>query len=1236
MFENSEIHDHITQSGLFDAAFYRRANQIADVADDDLLAHYIRMGEASNFRPNFLFEPKWYRENYNLANYTGSLLYHYITVGERAGHNPSALFHSTWYAEKYGVDTDNELCLTHYMRGRLDQNISPNSYFDKEYYLTLYPDLSAADIDCYEHFVAWGVFEGRRPSDRFDSGFIWRTYLNNDRSKNPFRVFLEFGPLFDWTAVGSAETATIAREMRKTTAQGPLFEARPPVFSGMRRAKALAFYLPQFHAIAENDAWWGAGFTEWRNIARGLPRFRDHYQPRIPRDLGFYSLESNETLSKQIALAKNAGIYGFCFYYYNFNGHRLLEKPLDRFLDDPTLSFPFCLMWANENWTRRWDGMEKDVLIGQDYRSADEKALISDLARYMKDDRYIRINARPILFLYRADVIPNVKETLVSWRKRFKEDHNLSPLIVMAQTFGNVDPRSFGFDAALEFPPHKFGASVPQINHAMEILDTDFHGDVRSYDDFISASMADYPSEYPLIKTVFPSWDNDARKQGSGMVVQGSSPGKFQSWVEAVAKNTEAHPVFGERIFCVNAWNEWCEGAYLEPDVHYGYAYLNAFSRAIVHPEHGVRRKIVLVGHDAFPAGAQQLLYHIGQTLTYRFGLNVTFILMGGGKLAKEYGKIAPTFVVNPQDDFWPGLVEHLKTLREDGYTTAITNSTFSGHIVGVLADLGFRVCSLIHELRTMVVRNHGAGHLARIFERSHHVVFPNAYVRDELLQAFGHPAGEVHVRAQGVYKEIEPPRPDDRQTLCRLLDVQPQTKIVLNAGYADLRKGVDLFVAIAQAVAKITGDIVFVWVGDADPAVDIWLLDAVRNNPSSNVRFLPFTDQIASFMNAADLFLLTSREDPFPSVLLEALSAGTPAAAFGTGGGFVELLKDPKLGFLIPPGDVGEAARMIVQSVRGTFATDLDLIEYRRSLVKTQFDFADYCFHIIGRAEPVQKISVVVPNYNYENYLESRIASVLNQTHPIFELIVLDDCSTDRSIKEIERVAGTLRRDLVLVENGENSGNVFAQWAKGVSMARGDLIWIAEADDLADPAFLDQLAPFFERRDMALAFSDSRTIDQDGLPQWESYKPYYESLFPGALSETAIFKARDFLETYLSVKNVILNVSSALWRREVLASALDRCANDLSRFRMAGDWRLYAEACLIGGAVGYNATALNIHRRHASSVTHSLKKEQHLGEIAAMHELIRQRGRIVRQHKNQLQYMEEVAAQFGMEMPVA
>jgi hypothetical protein len=580
--------EFIESSGLFDARFYLQYNHDAAIRGGWAARDYVVRGEAEGQKPNPYFDPVWYSKKYFSYPPPGGALRDYVQSGERQGRKPCAVFDPSWYAATYGLELNNGSALTHYLRERRSNTFSPNSYFDVDFYLDANPEIAGVDVDGFAHWLHWGIHESRKASPKFNAEFVWQQYLNNNRDLNAFEKFMDIGLELGWDATGaraSDRRFEMYRELKRNCAPGPLYEPLTlPSSTNRKSAKILAFYLPQFHAIPENDAWWGTGFTEWHNIPRGVPRYAGHYQPRIPRDFGFYNLDTPGVMRRQVELAHQMGLFGFCFYYYNFDGHRLLEKPVDAFLADSSLDFPFCLIWANENWTRRWDGREREMLIRQGYRPEDVPALVADIARHMHDPRYIRAaGGRPLLIVYRADAIPECAAAQEAWRNEFRSVHGLDPLIVMGQTFGMTDPRPLGFDGALEFPPHNLGANLNLLNRnrELEIYDVDFQGFICDYNDIVAASMAVAETDFPVIKTAFPGWDNDARRQGAGMSFANSTPQAFQRWLEVLIERAEERSFFGEPFVCVNAWNEWCEGAYLEPDIHFGHAYLNAVARAI-------------------------------------------------------------------------------------------------------------------------------------------------------------------------------------------------------------------------------------------------------------------------------------------------------------------------------------------------------------------------------------------------------------------------------------------------------------------------------------------------------------------------------------------------------------------------------------------------------------------------------------------------------------------------------
>jgi lipopolysaccharide biosynthesis protein len=341
----------------------------------------------------------------------------------------------------------------------------------------------------------------------------------------------------------------------------------------------IAFYLPQFHPIPENDAWWGKGFTEWRSVARARPLFAGHYQPHLPADLGFYDLRVPETRAAQAELAREYGIHGFCYYYYWFNGRRLLERPLDEVRRSGRPDFPFCVCWANENWTRRWDGRDSDILVAQHYSAESDRRFASDLAPLLRDERYIRIGERPLVIVYRADALPDPRAFAERFREQARRDGIPDPFLAYVRLAGSQSPAGWGFDAAVEFPPHAFDAGEVTPPVHFDSPDTE----VKVYDYIQTAKSAiERPMPvYRLFRGVMPGWDNTPRLPRNGNVFVNAHPANYERWLTAVVAQTARHNPPGERFVFINAWNEWAEGCHLEPDEAFGRGYLEATRRAL-------------------------------------------------------------------------------------------------------------------------------------------------------------------------------------------------------------------------------------------------------------------------------------------------------------------------------------------------------------------------------------------------------------------------------------------------------------------------------------------------------------------------------------------------------------------------------------------------------------------------------------------------------------------------------
>lgn len=342
--------------------------------------------------------------------------------------------------------------------------------------------------------------------------------------------------------------------------------------------KLIAWYLPQFHQIEINNKYYGQGFTEWTNTSKTLPVFVGHYQPHIPYDVGYYDLMNPETLKRQIYLAKHYGIYGFCFHYYWFSGKRLMEKPLEMFLGHKELDMPFCISWATENWTALWDGGNKEVMLEQRLKGEDDKAFMEDMIPYMKDLRYIKIDGKPVLVIYRVNQFQKerIREMLNNFRKAAKENGFSDLYIMLTNAFDfEEEVEEWGADALVEFPPHVIRGLLDEWRPP-GYLNPHFNGKIYDVLPFIKSKkyMLDHKAK-TYFRAALTSWDNTARKATSGgTVFYGFTPQTFYTWLSDVVWESKRIHSKSEDIVFLNSWNEWGEGSHLEPDLKYGYAYL--------------------------------------------------------------------------------------------------------------------------------------------------------------------------------------------------------------------------------------------------------------------------------------------------------------------------------------------------------------------------------------------------------------------------------------------------------------------------------------------------------------------------------------------------------------------------------------------------------------------------------------------------------------------------------------
>ena len=360
----------------------------------------------------------------------------------------------------------------------------------------------------------------------------------------------------------------------------------------------IAFYLPQFHPIPENDAWWGKGFTEWTNVARAVPMFSGHLQPRLPADLGFYDLRVPETRAAQAEIARANGVTAFCYYHYWFGGRRLLERPFNEVLTSGEPDFPFMLCWANENWTRRWDGRDQEILIGQSHSIEDDRRHIGSLAPALSDKRYVRWDGKPVFLVYRTELLPDPSRTADVWREEAARLGIGEILLGRVESLTwDVDPRSIGFDFAVEFAPRWDLGFAPQLGNGIGrvlrrrgiLRDGYARNRVFSYADLVEKMLDRRTPSYPLFRCACPSWDNSPRRRTGATLFHGATPAAFQHWVSELVVRRKTYLGRAAPLF-INAWNEWAEGAQLEPCSIYGSEFLLALRAALAADETQARQ----------------------------------------------------------------------------------------------------------------------------------------------------------------------------------------------------------------------------------------------------------------------------------------------------------------------------------------------------------------------------------------------------------------------------------------------------------------------------------------------------------------------------------------------------------------------------------------------------------------------------------------------------------------------
>lgn len=973
--------------------------------------------------------------------------------------------------------------------------------------------------------------------------------------------------------------------------------------------KTIAFYLPQFHPIPENNAWWGQGFTEWTNVSKAHPNFSGHYQPHLPGELGFYDLRVPEVQKRQVELAKKYGIYGFCFYYYWFSGKRLLERPLDQYLANPDLDLPFCLCWANENWTRRWDGAEHEVLIGQTHNDHEYLHFIQDISSNFEDPRYIRVNGKPVLIVYRIHLLPDPQKAARIWRDECIRLGIGDLYLIVAQSFGITDPRPYGFDAAVEFPPH--GLNIGTLDQSkMPITNLQFTGKIYDYQQ-AAQSMINRPVPgYTLFKTVMPSWDNTARKQNAAHTFINASPAAYKDWLTQAVKYTKANLPVEKQLIFINAWNEWGEGTHLEPDRLYGYAYLQATADAISSSRGW---SILFVSHDAFPSGSQRALLSTISWLKEHTNITLKILCLEGGELLPRFQALADTILLSELQD---GESEFVKEnvvknlLKFCGGPPALIygNSVGSGKAYQWLHELHAPILTHIYELE-MSIQRYAVDWMGDVLKYSTHYITPSNAVKENLVKNHAVDPKKITV----VYGAVsnEPihlhQSPEEKQQGRAKLGLEAEKILIMGCGLGmAFRKGADLFIELGDLLRRQgRADFHLYWIGgfensEHDPMHGRWAdhkAKLAENDLGDFVTFLGYRENLKDHFQVADIFVLPSREDPLPLVAIEAAKYGLPLVCFAESGGTPELVGEDA-GFVVPFEDVETMAEKVLRlmddpalrTTLGNRAREKFLSKF--TVERTTPNILSTCRKIAGQKPAV---SIIVPNYNHSKYLPERLETIFNQTRKDFEVILLDDASTDNSMEVFQQYADY--GDVRICKNDRNSGSPFRQWLVGLDMARADILWIAESDDRCKPEFLETLLPAFQDPAVKLAYANSEVIDENGRVVGDytsDMMGYLTSLSSTKWRSSYTTSASQEINDALGIKNTILNASAVLLRKFDMSTDFKET---LEKMRIAGDWYFYVHT-IKDGKVHYDSRKLNSHRRHSNSVIAQMVSEKNITDF--------------------------------------
>jgi hypothetical protein len=866
-------------------------------------------------------------------------------------------------------------------------------------------------------------------------------------------------PLIHYLEEGRGEGRSALPDGGHALEVDPLDEAQREfgALSPAPSIRLIAYYFPSIGFAS------GRRSVDWTRVRNARPMFHRHRQPHEPGALGEYDPRDPNTFRRQIELARQHHIAGFCFCLEPGPVERGGRAPLDWLVAHPDIEFGFCLCYGDPACRTGKRGEKRTLQQHKKEPAQRDSGWLWDRLRYLRDPRYIRVDDRPLVLVDRPDALTDSAATAQHWRDECRREQAGELYLAGIENGPGFIPSAYGFDGAIECP---LDLPIPTLITAGILTDKRFAGVIHSYAEMAARSKAQPRPDHDWFRGVVTAWDETPRRGLQAAMVAGSSPERYFRWLRLACADTARSMPREKRLVFIAAWNGWAQGAHLEPDQAFGYAYLNRTSHALAAHRPRQSGRVLMIIPDALRLNSPSRLRDFLEWLGKRTAIDVRILLLSEGEMLKPLHGVRPPFTLPATR---PGLSpsdEVAVTIEGscEGKPDLIVGDTIeAGSVYPWLASWGVPMVTYVHYLAPGSDAGKTRGGSAAAPMRSDRFIAESPEVVTALRDRWQIAEHRIHLLGNTVSGEVLAPRANSKE--------------------------------------------------------------------------------------------MERTSEPVCS-----------------GGG----------------------------------------LPHRTAEVELFHVFRD-----AGRLRPL--VSVIVPNYNYARYLSDRLNSILVQSFQDFELIVLDDASTDDSLDVIE--AYGVQYPLRVIRNRINSGSVFAQWKKGIESAAGQLVWIAEADDVADPAFLETLVPAFSDPAVTLAYCDSHTMDDDGRVTERFYQDFghFRGLgYPAARwREPYQNRGPDEIQHALAIKNTIPNASAVLMTREALRGVdLGTAAG----FRTAGDWFTYVSV-LEHGDVSYTPDALNVQRRHPSSVVAAVSHSagDTLRDYAAMHRYVAARFPLLQANREKM-----------------